>query len=134
VSGIDLSGDWIGFYNYDFPCPPTRFEAAIRDSGGFLTGLTTETFEGPDRLGTELHAVIEGQREDVMVRFTKTYDDFELLPDSVIYEGTILSGGDEIEGTWRIEGDGAGSFMMVRARKDAAAEERKVEEGVPGGR
>ena len=134
MSGIDLSGDWIGFYNYDFPCPPTRFDATLRDSGGFITGLTTETFEGPDRLGTELQAVIEGQREGVILRFTKTYDDFELLPDSVAYEGTIQPGGDEIEGSWSIEGDGAGSFMMVRARKEAAAEERRVEEEFRAGR
>ena len=47
----DLSGDWIGFYYYDFPCPPTQFEAAIRDTDGLISGLTTETFEGPGRAG-----------------------------------------------------------------------------------
>ena len=131
---VDLTGDWLGFYSYDFPCPPTQFEAAIRDSGGLITGLTTETFEGPDRLGTVLQAVIEGHREGALLRFTKTYDDFELLPDIVAYEGRIQPGGDEIEGGWTIDGNGSGTFMMMRKRREAAAEAHKIAEEVPAGR
>jgi hypothetical protein len=131
MSGIDLSGDWIGFYNYDFACPPTEFEASIRDSGGVLTGVTTETFEGPGKARTILQAVIDGRREGVSVHFTKLYDDLELTPDMVVYEGAILPGGDEIEGTWSIAGDGAGTFMMMRKRREGAAVERKLEEEVP---
>lgn len=130
----DLTGDWLGFYSYDFPCPPTQFEAAIHDSGGLITGVTTETFDGPDKSGTVLQAVIEGRRDDAMVRFTKIYDDLELTPDLVAYEGRIQQGGDEIEGTWTIEGDGSGTFMMMRKRREAAAEARKIGEKVPAGR
>jgi hypothetical protein len=128
-----LSGDWLGFYYYDFPCPPTEFEAAIRDDGGLITGVTTETFEGPGRAATVLQAVIDGRREGLSVRFTKIYDDLELTPDIIAYQGTVQPGGDAIEGTWTIEGDGSGTFMMMRKRKEAAKEALKVAEEVPVG-
>ena len=127
----DLTGDWIGLYNYDFPCPPTQFEAAIRDSGGLITGLSTEMFDGPDKIGIEMHAVIEGSREGATLRFTKIYDDIDLTPDPIFYEGVVQAGGDEVEGQWTIPGQGAGTFMMMRKRGDGAAELLRVEEKVP---
>ena len=130
----DLTGDWIGFYNYDFPCPPTQFEAAIRDTGGAITGLTTEIFDGPGRRGTMLQAVIEGERDGAILRFTKIYDDLALAPDIIRYEGTILDGGDEVEGRWTIPGDNSGTFMMMRKRRETAREEQRVKEKVPAGR
>ncbi len=131
---VDLSGEWIGFYNYDFPCPPTQFEAVLRDSGGLISGVTIETFEGPDGRGTVLHAVIDGRREGPILRFTKIYDDLELTPEPVFYEGSVLPGGDEIEGTWSIHGDGSGSFMMMRKSGKKAAQTLKMEDKVPAGR
>lgn len=130
----DLTGDWLGFYNYDFPCPPTQFEAEIRDAGGLVTGVTTETFDGPERLGTVLQAVIEGRREGATLRFTKIYDDLALAPDAIHYDGTILGDGDEVEGTWTIPGQGAGTFMMMRKRREEKAVERRAAERVPLGR
>ena len=44
----DLSGDWLGFYNYPVPHPPTQFEASLRDTGGLITGITTEEGDTPD--------------------------------------------------------------------------------------
>ena len=129
----DLTGDWLGFYSYDFPCPPTQFEAALRDTGGLISGLTTEEFDGPGRRGTVLHAVVEGEREGNMLRFTKIYDDLDLAPDAIHYEGIIQGDGDEVEGRWTIPGNGTGSFMMMRKRKDAAKLAEKVDEKVPAG-
>lgn len=134
MSGIDLSGDWLGFYNYDFACPPTEFEASIRDSDGVLTGVTTEMFEGPDGPATVLQAVIDGRRLGVSVHFTKIYDDLELTPDMVVYEGSVLPGGDEIEGIWSIQGDGSGTFMMMRKRREEAGAQRKLGIEVTAGR
>ena len=37
----DLSGRWSGIFNYPSLFPPNTFEAAIRDSGGVITGLIT---------------------------------------------------------------------------------------------
>ena len=130
----DLTGDWLGFYNYDFPCPPTQFEAAIRDMDGKISGLTSETFDGPEALGTVLHATIVGRREGRRLWFTKIYDDLELLPDVIHYEGRVLGDGDEVEGTWVISGQGAGTFMMMRARREEAAEDQQVDEKIPVGR
>ena len=130
----DLSGEWIGFYNYDFPCPPIQFEASIRESGGLITGVTTETFDGPGGHGTLLQGVIDGRREGSILRFTKIYDDLALAPNVIHYEGLIQADGDEVEGDWTIPGQGAGTFMMMRKRGKDAAEARRVEEEVPAGR
>ncbi len=37
-----------------------------------------------------LQAVIEGERDGAILRFTKIYDDLALAPDIIRYEGTIL--------------------------------------------
>ena len=134
MSGADdLGGDWIGFYNYPFPHPPTRFEAAIRDSGGLISGITTESGDSPDCQGMTLQAVIEGRHEGGILWFVKTYDYLERAGDPVHYEGTIQADGDEIEGRWTIAADFSGTFMMMRKRREEAAEERKLDEKVPIG-
>jgi hypothetical protein len=130
----DLSGDWLGFYNYSLPCPPTQFEATIRDAGGLITGITTEIGDSPDCQGMVLQAVIEGRREGATLRFVKTYDYLERAPDPVRYEGTIQAEGDEVEGRWTIRRVWSGTFMMMRRRREAAEDAIKVEEDVPLGR
>lgn len=110
----DLTGRWTGIFNYPSSDPPNSFEAELRDSGGLLTGLTTELDDHPYGPGEILHAVIDGRREGSVVRFNKRYDDFDLMPDLVHYDGFIHPGGDEIEGQWEIEGFWSGTFMMVR--------------------
>jgi hypothetical protein len=70
--------------------------------------------------------VIEGTREGDRVRWVKIYDD--LTRATPHYLGTVLPGGDEIEGEWHIPGNWSGRFMMMRFRKEEAAEEREVEE------
>jgi len=122
----DLTGRWTGIFNYPSSDPPNSFEAELRDLGGLLTGLTTERDDDPQGSGETLHAVIEGRREGNVVRFDKRYDDFDLMPDLVHYDGFIHPGGDEIEGQWEIEGFWSGTFLMVR--RCAGGEE--VEEDV----
>jgi hypothetical protein len=135
VSGLDdLSGDWLGFYNYPVPHPPTQFKASLRDTGGLITGITTEEGDTPDCYGMILQAVVDGRREGSTVWFTKVYDYLERAPDPVRYEGTIQAGGDEIEGRWTIPGAWSGTFMMVRSRREEAAEEARVGEAIPAGR
>jgi hypothetical protein len=70
-----------------------------------------------------------GFEAEVRDSFVKIYDDLERP--TVHYRGTIQPGGDEIEGIWTIPGDWSGTFMMVRARKEKAAEERKIDVDVP---
>ncbi len=128
----DLSGHWAGIFNYPSLFPPNNFEAELRDAAGLVTGLITQPREVFDIPGPSRQAVIEGQRTGSQLDFIKIYDDLDRP--TVHYSGTIQPGGDEIEGIWTIPGDWSGTFLMVRARREEAAEERKLEEKVPAGR
>lgn len=130
----DLSGLWHGFYNMPRSGPPTPFEAELLDTGGLLSGETSEEGDTPDCHGLTLHAVIEGRRSGDLVSFTKRYDYLPRADYAIAYEGMLAPGEDEIEGRWTIPGVWSGTFLMVRARRDEAVEEGKVEEKVPTGR
>ena len=124
----DLTGEWSGIYNYPALLPPNTFEASIRDAGGIITGVIRQPGEVIEPPGIHQHAVIEGSRNGCQVRWVKMYDDLSRATPH--YQGTVQPGGDEIEGTWRIPGDWSGTFLMVRARKAKAEEERQVDETV----
>ena len=94
--GADLSGRWHGFYNLPVDEPPTLFEAELLDTGGLLSGETTEEGDTPDCFGMTLHAVIEGRREGERVVFTKRYDYLPRADYAIDYEGMLAPGGDEI--------------------------------------
>jgi hypothetical protein len=130
----DLSGTWHGFYNMPDEGPPTAFEAELLDTGGLLSGETSEEGDTPDCFGMTLHAVIDGHRDGDRVSFTKRYDYLPRADYAILYEGRLAQGGDEIEGRWSIPGIWSGTFLMVRARHEQAAEEVRVEEKVPLGR
>jgi hypothetical protein len=129
----DLTGRWSGIFNYPDLSPPNAFEAELRDAGGLLSGLTTEQDDNPCRNGGPLHAVIEGHRQASNVRFTKHYDDFNLMPDVVVYTGVVHPGGDEIDGRWEVPGSWSGTFLMVRngGRGDELAYEASEAVGLP---
>lgn len=124
----DLTGEWTGIYSYPAHLPPNTFEASIRDAGGVITGVIHQPGEIIEPPGTHQHAVIEGSRAGSQVRWVKMYDDLSRATPH--YQGTIQPGGDEIEGTWHIPGDWSGTFLMVRGRKEKAAETRKVDEKI----
>ena len=127
-SEYDLTGEWSGIYNYPSLLPPNTFEASIRDEGGVITGVIRQPGEIIEPPGIHQHAVIEGTRAGSVVRWVKMYDD--LTRATPHYQGTVQLGGDEIEGTWHIPGDWSGTFLMVRSRREKAAEERKVGEEI----
>ena len=124
----DLTGEWTGMYSYPRDYPPNAFEASIRDCGGVITGVFHERAEFAKRSGIHQHAVIEGVRTGSEVRWVKIYDD--LTRDTPHYRGTILPGGDEIEGQWHIPGSWSGRFMMIRRCEEAIASEREVSEEI----
>ena len=124
----DLTGEWSGIYNYPALLPPNTFEASTRDAGGNITGVIRQPGEIIEPAGITQHSVIEGSRNGSQVRWVKIYDDLSRATPH--YRGTILPGGDEIEGEWHIPGDWSGTFMMVRARKAKAEETRKVDEEI----
>ena len=124
----DLSGQWSGIYSYPSLYPPNMFEATIRDTGGLITGLITQPREVFDPPGPSRQAVIEGRREGSSLSFVKFYDDLERPTPH--YRGTILPGGDEVQGEWTIPGDWSGTFLMIRGAKADAAIARRVSEKV----
>ena len=68
--------------------------------------------------------MIEGGREGSEVSFIKIYDDLERPTPH--YRGTILPGGDEVEGEWTIPGDWSGTFFMIRgARREGGRARRR---------
>jgi hypothetical protein len=124
----DLSGQWSGIYNYPARFPPNPFEATLRDAAGLITGEITQPGEFFEPAGTVQHAVIEGRCEGSLLTFVKFYDD--LSRPTPHYRGTIMEGGEEIEGEWTIPGDWSGTFLMIRGSGASEALERKVTEEV----
>ncbi len=128
-SEVDLSGDWLGLYNYPESHPPTRFRATLRDDGGRISGETIEaeeTFTG----GAELRALIDGRRDGASITFAKVYEDEAFNSEFVQYDGAITAGGDEIHGRWEVPGHWSGTFIMVRSSGAGEAAERRIAETI----
>lgn len=120
----DVSGVWYG----SFAGPgvaPNRFIAMLDESGGRISGTTSE----PDELGEVdlIHAYVNGTREGAAVWFVKQYDGAAHSAHAVDYSGTIDAEGGEISGAWRFA-TYAGKFVMRRERFDEEllAEERGI--------
>jgi hypothetical protein len=127
MSADDLSGEWRGIFNYPASAgPATEFVAALHDRGGVLGGSVEE----PNRYGGQIRATVDGRRNGAAVTFLKLYEsDGGGGYDTVSYLGEVDPEGHEIAGRWAIAGFGEGSFIMVRDRGVAVAEE--VEERAP---
>lgn len=125
----DLSGNWIGIYNYPALHGPVRFQAVINDSDGWISGTTSEEDE-VIRPGVILTATIEGRRENAAVTFVKVYDDLAVNPDIIRYQGVIAPGGDEISGEWEMPGIWSGTFLMMREGGIEESVERRAAEEI----
>ena len=123
---LDLTGEWRGIFNYPAGLPPTEFLAVLVDAGGALSGEIVETAVAGPCAGGEIRSRIDGRRDGAAVAFAKLYDADEAY-DSVAYRGEVSPEGDEISGRWTIPGQWSGSFIMLRPRGLAAAEERRAE-------
>lgn len=128
MSAFDLSGSWIGIYNYSSHHPPTRFRATLADQNGALSGETVE--QEKTFTGATLRALIDGRRTDASISFVKVYEDEAFNSEFVHYEGQIESGGDEIIGRWDVPGYWSGTFLMVRDSGAAEAIERRIAETI----
>ena len=127
---LNLSGAWKGIFNYPRSLPANQFDAELRDHQG---GLTGETFERGNSLhdeGRPLHAMIEGHRHGFDVSFVKRYDEFKRSATPVHYSGKVSADGNEISGTWDIPNHWSGTFLMIRAKPNAARAEQKIAEVV----
>jgi hypothetical protein len=100
-------------FRYPALYPPNTFEATLRDAGGLVSGIIVQPNEFFEPAGGLQHAVIEGSHDGSTLTFIKIYDDLGRV--TVHYRGTILTGGNEIEGMWSIPGNWSGTFFMLRA-------------------
>ena len=121
-SGLDLSGEWAGIYNFPHSLPPVSFEAVLVDQAGRLSGTTQEKAGPPFRSERLLTAVIDGVRNGHAVEFAKMYDQADREYDTVAYRGQATAEGEEIHGNWTV-GAWSGTFLMVRrpASEESAA-------------
>ena len=112
MSDTDLSGRWIGIFNYSHSYPPTRFDATIRDVANAITGTIEEVDQTGQ--GDALTATIDGLKDGPGLRFTKFYDADVAGYDVVLYTGTANAEGTEINGRWSIPGVWEGCIIMTR--------------------
>jgi hypothetical protein len=120
IGEVDLSGRWSGVYFYPVhpemnpldDAPPTPFECVLLDSGGQITGTTSELdmFE-PEMPSIE--ATLEGHNLGGQLTFTKTPDPLRQTH-TIDYLGTISGDGNVIDGRWIIYGTWEGTFRMER--------------------
>lgn len=108
-SGYNLTGNWFGLYDYDIASNTTTFECDLVQDGIEISGKTIE-----DISGKKLTALIYGIRNERIISFLKLYDIANYEYDDVQYSGFLSQDGQEINGTWTIEGVWEGTFIMAR--------------------
>ena len=113
---MDVSGFWIGKYIYNgISGVSVEFQAELNQLGAILAGNTTEQNTFDEQARQILIADIFGKVSGSNISFTKTYTNSSKTRDKVIYNGTISSDGNSIEGTWTIASIWKGSFKMTKA-------------------
>jgi len=75
-------------------------------------------------------ATISGGHDDTTVEFTKIYDSHDEQLDAIEYRGDLDDEGHEISGSWTIERQWSGPFVMTRQRKARVEAEVEVGETV----
>src|ERR1700761_8214019 len=121
---VNLTGVWQGLYTYPRILQRVLFGATLIESGSWVTGSTHEVWNYGPHKGQTLTAMLEGQRADNVLTFTKTYEVSGLQ--KIHYEGTISADGLEIEGRWMIINNWAGKFLMIRSAGKEQAVDHKV--------
>jgi hypothetical protein len=117
----DLTGRWLGRFDYPSDYPATSFEADLAEEAGLLAGQTEEPNSFRADMGPLLQAVIEGHRSGGAVRFVKRYLGFP-QPDDPVYEGTADAALTRISGRWLFVGKPGWSGRFVMMRKPLAAD------------
>jgi hypothetical protein len=125
----NLTGVWHGLYSYVAFHEPVYFVATLIDTGSFLGGTTHESDVGETGAPLTLFASVEGARSGAKVDFTKVYDGSGGWDHAVAYEGVLNGDATEIEGSWRINAEAFGRFLMIRSRgaTEQVARKRFVE-------
>lgn len=129
ASSQSLTGIWHGLYSYMAYKEPVYFVATLIDAGSFVSGTTHESEIGETGAPLTLFASVEGSKAGTQVSFTKTYDGSAGWDHAVAYDGILNGDATEIEGSWRINAEAFGRFLMIRSRgvTEQVARKRFVE-------
>lgn len=126
---LDVTGQWDGIFSYPRAMPPNHFTAELREKVGRIAGETREPSDSPHDRASELHAFVEGTRSGTQVTFTKFYDS-KRRTRPIVYNGTLSAHGDEISGSWTIQDNWSGTFLMTRRAGATAGKTRQDAETV----
>jgi hypothetical protein len=127
----NLTGIWQGLYTYPRLLQRVLFGATLIESGSWVTGSTQEIASVGPHKGETVTALLDGQRNESSITFTKKYDErLKNYRHAVIYEGAVSSDATEIEGRWSIAGSWSGKFLMIRSAGKEQAVDRKVFEHI----
>ncbi|MHC0614498.1 hypothetical protein [Komagataeibacter oboediens] len=124
---LDVTGQWDGQFSYPHTLMPESFSASLFETGGHVGGTVTERATSGASAGACFIATVQGERNGLHVRFTKTYEDHVHIH-AVLYAGTLSADGCEIEGEWRIAGSWSGPFLMIRRAAGGTVAEHRVAE------
>lgn len=124
---LTLSGPWMGRYNYvSRAAKPVAFNANLVDEEGDISGDTIEPNSFSDLELDALIAGVIGVREGNLVRFTKSYSDFD--GPRIDYEGRINATFTRVDGTWSFPHAPweHGTFVLIRDAVAVDAERRRT--------
>jgi hypothetical protein len=110
-----LTGVWHGLYSYPRYLEPVYFVATLIHGGTLFSGSIHEADIGRTGAPLSYFAYVSGNKHENAITFTKTYDGSGGRDHAVHYDGMINGDATEIEGTWSIEGDWGGRFLMIRS-------------------
>lgn len=129
----DLTGRWLGRYDYPMGDPPVPFEADLVEEAGLVSGQTEEPNTFRPGMGALLQAVIEGHRGAGGLRLVKRYLGF--VQEDLIYDGVADAALTRISGRWFFaSGPGlSGRFVMMRKPLAAESALRRARRAEPVG-
>jgi hypothetical protein len=117
----NLTGRWLGRYEYEYGQPPVAFEADITDAHGHISGQICEPNSFRPGMGAVLTATLAGACSGDDVQFSKRYVGFT-QDGPLIYNGTANAARSRIEGRWHFADVPFwnGRFVMMRKPRAAA--------------
>jgi hypothetical protein len=121
-----LTGVWHGLYSYPRHLEPVYFVATLIHGGTLFSGSIQEAEIGRAGAPLAYFAYVSGSKHENAVAFTKTYDGSGGRDHAVQYDGMVNGDATEIEGTWSIQNDWGGRFLMIRSPGATEAIARQV--------
>ena len=111
-SGSDISGTWVGYYEYDKPRgqPAGMFNAVIKDLGEEFLITFLEPRDHQDEY-IQWAANSTAKRQGKYIEFTKYYGHNDT---KIQYNLTVTHNGSVMDGTWKINGNTYGRAFFYR--------------------